>query len=1462
MIEPAPLPSPPHSPPRLPSTLSSFVFPSPTLSSSPSSPLPASEPPTSPPPTADQSVFRLDRPHALPSSYLAARESLTQSHVDALSAELAAVLPPPPVGESDAANGGEGSSAKGGSAAGEATLDPNPEEWARQRRLSMILSGLGMILGSVSLSLSTGTLLAQDEEPSSPSSPSHDARAIEADHLRQDDPSPASQRTYVSASSSASGIGMDFGTFGGFGGFGETSRPPFGREDSGSTGEEMYESADEGDDDPLAWMSRRSSRSNGGGGAPHPRSRKNSLAQLPSTLSTIIDTSPLVPDSATIPTTSPQFRLESPEVAFGYACGSPSPPLIVEADEEAEEVDDGAEADEDGEQEEDDDDDRASMTSVGQLVRQSWRLSRPGNGNGATLPRRTSSRNAVLGSATAAEGDDGLGINLAALDFGTSTPSATVRPRASQQRSYQSSYQPSSRPLHARPSIADAFPEVSTSPVSSTSASFLAGRLPTSPPLVSGSLTPGSAAATPSLSNTPSPSSIASAQRTPSFLDSDPGAEHPLSASTGSARAPPPRSPQPPRSSSLAASTANLPSNPPPQLHHQSSNESKLNRRRSTLSSSKSSKRLSALLTSGFDIVRSRTSSYNSADGDDKDSKDDLRSGRRRSKTDGPISGPISAPLPSAPFPPDPPIRRAATPEPLSASSFSAPPSSGAPSLGAPTPSLTQSPMAGRTWRSTLSDDEYEQLVLSFGALEMRRQEVIWELCETERSFVNGLRGVIQVFTLPLRTRSGAWIKGVPVPVSRLLDWLDDIVYLHSQISAALDLAREKQYPVVLKLAEAFLPFVQRLEVHQPYLVRFEAVTRSIDEMTADQESDFGEFVRMQSSLPECGSLSLSSFLLKPVQRLMKYPLFFRQLCDLTPTNHPDHFSILNLLHSTDSTIRCLQEVKTREDEYEEAKVLQSRIRGLPEGFHLATRDRRLVAHGVLRRVHVNDRDRGVLEMDAMARAGRRGAALRGGAPLPPSLSIPPRQLGQSQVDGSRPESTISDSGSSSLTDRSTSSLGWTPPTTPGSALPTSPGFPHLRLDSMVSNSSSTYSDDYAASAAAAAAANGSIPLSAFSSASTRSQTAQQQRLVKTKAKESSVHVFVFSDLIVLATKHSDAGKFIRNAAAAAKGGRKSGEKEREGAVPTYRALEGVGVARVLGVSDLSGKTEHDHLIEVDLLPIVTGQDHFTPLSLSNTSLATSIYFTLPSASSARSPASPVSPTLSPDPSQSLFAERLRWLQAFERSYLFALRSLSFPSSSSSTNSTSHSSSAAALNAFTAPITHSERLSVASYISAGIIPKSPSEQALEKLDRQQRRRARERSASVSSSNGGGGGGASGTDVDEPDPAQLEREERGWWAVRLKTVRKELEGSAMHHHPAAHPFNSSTSASSASAGAGGAPGASWHPASNGGRTMGRKSAGGGTVRVPRVSGGGGGGGGGNPGLGIESLGRGMGRRASG
>lgn len=181
-----------------------------------------------------------------------------------------------------------------------------------------------------------------------------------------------------------------------------------------------------------------------------------------------------------------------------------------------------------------------------------------------------------------------------------------------------------------------------------------------------------------------------------------------------------------------------------------------------------------------------------------------------------------------------------------------------------------------RTWRATIPENIYDQISRIHSADELLRQEVIFELCQTEESFVNGLKGVVKLFSEPLRTSQGKWIAGVPFNVSRLFDSLNDIVYLHSHLVEALRQNKLAQGALVLRFAGTFMPYVSRLEVHQAYLVRFEGVTREIEDLARKPDSEFGEFVRMQQGLPECGQMTLTSFLLKPVQRLMKYPLFFR----------------------------------------------------------------------------------------------------------------------------------------------------------------------------------------------------------------------------------------------------------------------------------------------------------------------------------------------------------------------------------------------------------------------------------------------------------------------------------------------------------------------------------------------------------------------------------------------------------
>ena len=329
------------------------------------------------------------------------------------------------------------------------------------------------------------------------------------------------------------------------------------------------------------------------------------------------------------------------------------------------------------------------------------------------------------------------------------------------------------------------------------------------------------------------------------------------------------------------------------------------------LSASKSGRRLSAILSNSFGLGRSRTSLVLPSEADEQRALPQQAPTRPRPRTSDGLSsfqvppGLAGAGFPLADEPPSPQPLRTSSPSPTGR----VPSPVAVPALA----SLARASAVGRTWRSLLAPEAYQRLSLEHGSVEMRRQEVVFELCETERAFVAGLRGIVALLGTPLRGPDGAWLGMVPQSVSRLFGFLDGIVELHAEVSKKLDEVRAAQAPVVVHIAEAFAPFVDRLAVHQPYLVRLGSVSALIDDLVAgklvrpsslhehqqqlarqqqqvdglERERDgelgaFTRFLRTQSRRPECGGLSLASFLLKPVQRLMKYPLFFRVRLPLT----------------------------------------------------------------------------------------------------------------------------------------------------------------------------------------------------------------------------------------------------------------------------------------------------------------------------------------------------------------------------------------------------------------------------------------------------------------------------------------------------------------------------------------------------------------------------------------------------
>lgn len=98
------------------------------------------------------------------------------------------------------------------------------------------------------------------------------------------------------------------------------------------------------------------------------------------------------------------------------------------------------------------------------------------------------------------------------------------------------------------------------------------------------------------------------------------------------------------------------------------------------------------------------------------------------------------------------------------------------------------------TWRETLTEDAYQALLAHYDIFEMRRQEVIWELCRSEEEFVELLQTTLTLFVQPLRTENDTrWIPGLDAGVAKLFDWLDDIAQLHADVLAIMQGCRTNQ---------------------------------------------------------------------------------------------------------------------------------------------------------------------------------------------------------------------------------------------------------------------------------------------------------------------------------------------------------------------------------------------------------------------------------------------------------------------------------------------------------------------------------------------------------------------------------------------------------------------------------------------------------------------------------------------
>lgn len=180
-----------------------------------------------------------------------------------------------------------------------------------------------------------------------------------------------------------------------------------------------------------------------------------------------------------------------------------------------------------------------------------------------------------------------------------------------------------------------------------------------------------------------------------------------------------------------------------------------------------------------------------------------------------------------------------------------------------------------------------------------RLRKVIFELIETERSYVQDMQRLLERYIEPLRDDSKLLpadaieslyvsVKSIHQLQQTFLSRLDTHIPTEILAYNALPEFRE----ILISISETFLSYCQYFKLYSTFCAMHLRINRLLDLHQNNQH--LKEFLAARNPRHQHSS-SFQSYLIKPVQRILKYPLLLQQMLSYSTTtnnnenNSPDH---------------------------------------------------------------------------------------------------------------------------------------------------------------------------------------------------------------------------------------------------------------------------------------------------------------------------------------------------------------------------------------------------------------------------------------------------------------------------------------------------------------------------------------------------------------------------------------------
>ncbi|KAM4809888.1 rho guanine nucleotide exchange factor 38 [Rhinophrynus dorsalis] len=197
-----------------------------------------------------------------------------------------------------------------------------------------------------------------------------------------------------------------------------------------------------------------------------------------------------------------------------------------------------------------------------------------------------------------------------------------------------------------------------------------------------------------------------------------------------------------------------------------------------------------------------------------------------------------------------------------------------------------------------------------------KRSKIIGELIQTEKDYLTDLELCIKEVVQPLRDQHSERID-----VDALFSNIESVCQISTKLVSLLEEAITNVEPEAQVIGELFLEIKSPLEdVYKIYCYHNDEAHTVLESYEKDPE--LKQYLRLctqalKKIYEDQGKpnlLDMGSLMIKPIQRVMKYPLLLCELLNSTPQGHPDYRSLQHAFAAVRDINTNINELKRRKD--------------------------------------------------------------------------------------------------------------------------------------------------------------------------------------------------------------------------------------------------------------------------------------------------------------------------------------------------------------------------------------------------------------------------------------------------------------------------------------------------------------------------------------------------------------------